>query len=152
MGNALMSASGGLTNSKLSLADAEATDVRPGKKFYSKDKIIKTGNMETKNSETKEITPTFSPQSYTFQTNDKLCTGDMIVNVAAKNVTGSGSLSPGVNHDNWVNGHKAVANTTIYFTISGNKIRIYGSISSWLDGNESGGGATANFDQSFTLT
>lgn len=152
MANSLMSASGGLSNGKLALADAQTTDVKPGKKFYSQTKELKTGNMPTKAAETKSITPTFSPQSYTFQTNDKLCTGNMVVNIAAKNVTGSGSLAPGVNHDNWVNGHKARAGATIYFTVSGNKIRIHGNISSWLEGNESGGGATANFDQSFTLT
>ena len=41
-GNGIMGG-GGLTNSKLALADAQPEDVRSGKKFYSGDKQIKTG-------------------------------------------------------------------------------------------------------------
>lgn len=39
----LMSAGGGLTNSKLALATAEPSDVEAGKTFYSGTKVLKTG-------------------------------------------------------------------------------------------------------------
>lgn len=41
----LMTASGGLTNSKLVLANSEVSDVLNGKTFYAGDKLIKTGTM-----------------------------------------------------------------------------------------------------------
>ena len=43
-GNGIMGG-GGLTNSKLALANAQAADVRSGKKFYAGDKQIKTGAL-----------------------------------------------------------------------------------------------------------
>ena len=43
-GNSIMGG-GGLTNSKLALADAQPGDVRSGKKFYSGDKQLKTGTV-----------------------------------------------------------------------------------------------------------
>lgn len=43
-GNSIMGG-GGLTNSKLALADAQSGDVRSGKKFYSGDKQLKTGTV-----------------------------------------------------------------------------------------------------------
>lgn len=43
-GNGVMGG-GGLTNSKLTLADASPEDVRSGKKFYSGDKQLKTGTL-----------------------------------------------------------------------------------------------------------
>ena len=43
-GNGVMGG-GGLTNSKLALADASSEDVRSGKKFYSGDKQLKTGTL-----------------------------------------------------------------------------------------------------------
>ena len=43
-GNGVMGG-GGLTNSKLALADASPEDVRSGKKFYSGDKQLKTGTL-----------------------------------------------------------------------------------------------------------
>lgn len=78
---------------------------------------------------------------------------------AVDNVLKSGTLNPsintridpGVNHDNWVNGHKARAGATINISVKGNTLRVWGTISSWLEGNESGGGATASFDQSWKL-
>lgn len=39
---------GGLSNSKLALADATANDVLSGKKFYAGDKILKVGTREIK--------------------------------------------------------------------------------------------------------
>ena len=41
----LMIAGGGLSNSKLAMANAAPGDVRTGKKFYAGDKTIKTGTM-----------------------------------------------------------------------------------------------------------
>lgn len=42
----VMGSGGGLNNTKLKLADADATDVLKGKKFYSGDKELKTGTLE----------------------------------------------------------------------------------------------------------
>lgn len=44
----LMFPGGGLTNSKLAAADAATGDVLSGKKFYSGNKLIKTGSMPNK--------------------------------------------------------------------------------------------------------
>ena len=45
MSTDLLQPGGGLTKSKLALADATAGDVLSGKKFYAGDKVIKTGSM-----------------------------------------------------------------------------------------------------------
>lgn len=42
---ALMTASGGLSNGKLALANAEVGDVLSGKTFYAGDKLVKAGTM-----------------------------------------------------------------------------------------------------------
>lgn len=44
--NAFMMPGGGLTNGKLALADADASDVMSGKTFYAGDKEIKTGTFD----------------------------------------------------------------------------------------------------------
>lgn len=44
--NAFMMPGGGLTNGKLALADADASDVMSGKTFYAWDKEIKTGTFD----------------------------------------------------------------------------------------------------------
>lgn len=54
-GNGIMGG-GGLTNSKLALANAQATDVRSGKKFYAGDKQIKTGALADVTQATPAIT------------------------------------------------------------------------------------------------
>lgn len=45
MSTDLLQPGGGLTKSKLALADATAGDVLSGKKFYAGDKVLKTGTM-----------------------------------------------------------------------------------------------------------
>lgn len=45
MSTDLLQPGGGLTKSKLALANAAAGDVLSGKKFYAGDKVIKTGSM-----------------------------------------------------------------------------------------------------------
>jgi hypothetical protein len=54
-GNGIMGG-GGLTNSKLALANAQAADVRSGKKFYAGDKQIKTGAL----ADVTQATPTIT--------------------------------------------------------------------------------------------
>lgn len=54
-GNGIMGG-GGLTNSKLALANAQAADVRSGKKFYAGDKQIKTGTLADVTQATPAIT------------------------------------------------------------------------------------------------
>lgn len=46
MSNAMMMPGGGLSGGKLTLADADVSDVVAGKKFYAGDKVIKTGTLE----------------------------------------------------------------------------------------------------------
>lgn len=133
MANSLMSASGGLSNGKLALADAQTTDVKPEKKFYSQTKELKTGNMPTKAAETKSITPSASPQSYTFDTNGKYCTGNMVVNVAAANNfsgdSGNRETSGGQQEMRRDEGNRlAYANTymKISATVTGRKVVVNG--------------------------
>ena len=42
----MMMPGGGLSGGKLTLADADVSDVVAGKKFYAGDKVIKTGTLE----------------------------------------------------------------------------------------------------------
>lgn len=45
MANSFMGPATGLTNSKLAMANASEREVLAGKKFYAKDKVLKTGTM-----------------------------------------------------------------------------------------------------------
>lgn len=45
MANSFMGPATGLTNSKLAMANANEREVLSGKKFYAKDKVLKTGTM-----------------------------------------------------------------------------------------------------------
>lgn len=67
MSTDLLQPSGGLTKSKLALADATAGDVLPGKKFYAGDKVVKTGSMANNGAWSSSIAPGGSvvvPQGY----------------------------------------------------------------------------------------
>lgn len=77
--------------------------------------------------------------------------GNKVLKIGTLNPHISTRIDPGVNHNNWVNGHKARAGATVNISVNGNVLRVWGTISSWLEGNESGGGATASFDQSWKL-
>lgn len=46
MADTMINAGGGLSKSKLALADATTADVLVGKKFYSGDKTLKTGELK----------------------------------------------------------------------------------------------------------
>lgn len=66
-GVAPRTAGGGLTKSKLALADAVVGDVLSGKKFYAGDKIIKAGTMANRGAWSSSVAPGSSvaiPQGY----------------------------------------------------------------------------------------
>lgn len=50
MADTMISAGGGLSKTKLALANAAESDVLSGKRFYAKDKIIKEGRMPNRGS------------------------------------------------------------------------------------------------------
>lgn len=67
MSTDLLQPGGGLTKSKLVLADATAGDVLSGKKFYARDKAIKTGSMANNGAWSSSLAPGGSvvvPQGY----------------------------------------------------------------------------------------
>ena len=67
MSTDLLQPGGGLTKSKLALADATAGDVLSGKKFYAGDKVIKTGSMTNNGAWSSSLVPGGSvavPQGY----------------------------------------------------------------------------------------
>lgn len=67
MSTDLLQPGGGLTKSKLALADATAGDVLSGKKFYAGDKVIKTGSMANNGAWSSSLAPGGSvavPQGY----------------------------------------------------------------------------------------
>lgn len=63
---------GGLSNSKLKLATATASDVASGKTFYAGDKTIKTGNIQLKRKVLGSLTTNgyFGSFSATFSVSD----------------------------------------------------------------------------------
>ena len=67
MSTDLLQPGGGLTKSKLALADATAGDVLSGKKFYAGDKVIKAGSMANNGAWSSSLAPGGSvvvPQGY----------------------------------------------------------------------------------------
>lgn len=67
MSTDLLQPGGGLTKSKLALADATAGDVLSGKKFYAGDKVIKAGGMANNGAWSPSLAPGGSavvPQGY----------------------------------------------------------------------------------------
>nr|DAR34879.1 MAG TPA: hypothetical protein [Caudoviricetes sp.] len=67
MSTDLLQPGGGLTKSKLALADATTGDVLPGKKFYAGDKVIKAGSMANNGAWSSSLAPGGSvvvPQGY----------------------------------------------------------------------------------------
>lgn len=65
--------------------NAAANQVLSGRTFYSDSGTKQTGTISTKAAESKTFTPSTEQQSYTFATSGKYCSGDMTVNVEAKN-------------------------------------------------------------------
>lgn len=67
MSTDLLQPGGGLTKSKLALADATTGDVLSGKKFYAGDKVIKAGSMANNGAWSSSLAPGGSvvvPQGY----------------------------------------------------------------------------------------
>lgn len=57
MADTMISAGGGLSKTKLALANAAESDVLSGKRFYARDKIIKEGSMPNRGSWGTTINP-----------------------------------------------------------------------------------------------
>ena len=83
---------GGVGSTKLAAATATAAQVLSGKTFYSGDKTLKTGTIDSKGADS--VTLNASTTSYTFGTSGKYCTGNMTVNTSTKGAE-SVTLNPG---------------------------------------------------------
>ena len=140
---------GGLSGSKLAAASAAASDVLAGKTFFAGDKIIKTGTMTNNGSLKITINPnetTYIPKGY----------HDGSGYVHSKTISGNATMNPGMNSDNWASSlptSKGRASATINVSVAGNSIRIYGTISGWIEGNngQSYGSGKSSFDQTFYI-
>ena len=83
---------GGVGSTKLAAATATAAQVLSGKTFYSGDKTLKTGTIDSKGADS--VTLDASTTSYTFGTSGKYCTGNMTVSTSTKGAE-SVTLNPG---------------------------------------------------------
>ena len=147
MDNRPMSAGGGLSSSKLAMANAALADVLSGKTFYSGDKLIKTGNMPNNGNWGFTINPN---ETVTIPIGYHGGGGS----VHARTPSGEAYINPGQNHGNWASGlptSKGRASAEIHVAVWGNSIRIYGSIRGWIEGNNGRtyGSGSSNFDQTF---
>lgn len=138
---------GGLSGSKLAAASAALADVLAGKTFYSGDKAIKTGTM-----------PNNGAWGYTLDPNGTVGIPSGYHNgggtVHARTPSGEVTLSAGQNHNNWASGlptSKGRASADIHVAVSGNSVRVYGSIEGWIEGNNGKryGSGSSTFDQTF---
>ena len=141
----LLSPAIGLTEYRLSQSTAKVSDVLEGKTFYSEDKNMKTGTLPNRGSWSTTINP-----GDTIGIPNGAHSGSGTV--YAKTFSGSGTTGDLFNnHDNWVNGHKARGGANVSWSISGNILTLNVAATSWLEGNESGGGTTQNFTRSFSI-
>lgn len=141
----LLEADYGIPKSTLKSITATASDIRSGKKALSSAGSIISGSLTDRGAWKGTVNP-----------GSKITVPSGIHNgsgsVTAKTFSGSGSTGNlDNNHDNWVNGHKARGRANISWSISGNKLTLKVAVSSWLEGNESGGGTTGNFTKTFTI-
>lgn len=141
----LLSPAIGLTDYKLSQTTAKVSDVLEGKTFYSEDKNIKTGTLPNRGSWATTINP-----GDTVGIPNGAHSGSGTVH--ARTFSGSGSTGNlDNNHENWVNGHKARGSANVTWSISGNTLTLTVAVTSWLEGNESGGGTTGYFTKYFSI-
>ena len=136
----------GIPKSTLKSITATASDIRSGKKALSSSGSIISGSLTDRGAWKGTVNP-----------GSKITVPSGIHNgsgsVTAKTLNGSGSTGDlGINHDNWVNGHKARASANVRWSVSGTKLTLNISVSSWLEGNESGGGGSGSFSKSYTIS
>lgn len=97
MGIAPRTAGGGLSNSKLALANAQTGEVLAGKGFYAGDKSLKKGTMENRGAWSTTINPSGSvtiPKGY-HNGAGRVIANPASVKVATATIDGSGQYSGG---------------------------------------------------------
>lgn len=145
MPDTMLNASYGIQKSTLEKITATENDIRSGMISLDSEGNLITGNIPDKGAWTGSVDP-----GSTIAVPSGIHNGRG--SVRGKSLKGSGSTGNlDINHDNWVNGHKARARSNVSWSISGKTLKLTVSVSSWLEGNEGGGGGSGTFNRSFTV-
>lgn len=141
----LLTPSYGIPKSTLEKITATENDIRSGMISLDSEGNLITGNIPDKGAWTGSVDP-----GSTIAIPSGIHNGGG--SVRGKSLSGSGSTGNlDINHDNWVNGHKARAGASVNWSISGKTLSLTISVRSWLEGNEGGGGGSGTFNRSFTV-
>ena len=141
----ILSAGSGIGKSTLEKITATENDIRSGMISLDSEGNLITGNIPDKGAWSGSVNP-----GSTIKIPSGIHNGGG--SVKGKSLKGSGTTGNlDINHDNWVNGHKARARSNVTWTISGKTLTLKVLVSSWLEGNESGGGSSNTFNRSFTV-
>lgn len=132
MSTDLLQPGGGLTKSKLALADAAAGDVLSGKKFYARDKVVKTGTMPNNGAWSSTINP-----GQTVQVPGGYHTGGGTVRAGSisellKRTTITQTCHPGTNNFTFTGG------TLVGLASAGSPVGVNSTQSTWASGNTYG--------------
>ncbi len=142
----ILSAGSGIGKSTLEKITATENDIRSGMISLDSEGNLITGNIPDKGAWTGSVDP-----GSTITIPSGIHNGGG--SVRGKSFNGSGTTGNlDINHNNWVNGHKARARSNVTWSISGKTLTLTVYVSSWLEGNESGGGGSGNFNRSFTIS
>lgn len=106
----LMGAASGLTNGKLSLADADTSEVLAGKKFYAGDKLIKTGTLDLAKADAEAGNVLVGKQ---FYAGDKTIKAGTMANNGAVTAT----LAPGGSYTIPAGYHNGTGKVTAYVPV-----------------------------------
>ena len=146
MSDTMLNVSSGIGKSTLEKITATENDIRSGMISLDSEGNLITGNIPDNGAWTGSVDP-----GSTVAIPSGIHNGEG--SVTGKSLKGSGSTGNlDINHDNWVNGHKARARSNVSWSISGKTLKLTVSVSSWLEGNESGGGGSSTFSRSFTVS
>lgn len=141
----ILSAGSGIGKSTLEKITATENDIRSGMISLDSEGNLITGNIPDNGAWTGSVNP-----GSTIAIPSGIHNGEG--SVRGKSLKGNGTTGNlDINHDNWVNGHKARARSNVTWSISGKTLTLKVFVSSWLEGNESGGGGSGNFNRSFTI-
>lgn len=141
----ILSAGSGIGKSTLEKITATENDIRSGMISLDSEGNLITGNIPDNGAWSGSVDP-----GSTITIPSGIHNGEG--SVKGKSLKGSGTTGNlDINHDNWVNGHKARASSNVTWAISGKTLTLKVFVSSWLEGNESGGGSSNTFNRSFTV-